>query len=382
MSSSAHPAHLTSGYGPGLYLGGGVSSCQVCHVYGSATHMNGIVDLMNGAGSACLGCHAGTTPSWNTSARLDCTTCHAATPAVLPNGIAAPYKGNFSTTGHGRFPASSQCTVCHDPDSRHISGSLGSYTRLRLLNDNNLCASCHNNASIVGAAALNMNTHVTIDGRTLACRDCHDPHGTSNLAMIRTTINGTSIVFTDNFTGLVDLVTNRGLCQACHTLTNHYKAGVPETNHFTSGCLNCHAHNSVGGAFRPTDGACDSCHGYPPANVNFTGTQGNWSSARRENYPGGGGAHTIQNHVSKLVKPSEGFSNCTKCHNAADHKTSPIAFNPSQNIKVSINQSFRIVSAKQARYTSNRLDASSHLTGTCSNISCHFGATPKWDITQ
>ena len=58
---------------------------------------------------------------------------------------------------------------------------------------------------------------------------------------------------------------------------------------------------------------------------------------------------------------------------------SPIAFNPSQNIKVKLNQRYRLEAAKQTRYTSNRLNAGSHLTGTCSNSSCHYGATPKWD---
>jgi len=58
---------------------------------------------------------------------------------------------------------------------------------------------------------------------------------------------------------------------------------------------------------------------------------------------------------------------------------SPIVFNPSQNIKVKVNQRFRLEAAKQFKYTSNRLDAAAHLTGTCSNNSCHYGATPKWD---
>jgi hypothetical protein len=126
-------------------------------------------------------------------------------------------------------------------------------------------------------------------------------------------------------------------------------------------------------------GACDSCHGYPPVSVGFVGTQNNWSSAKAENYPGAGGAHSIQNHVSKTAKPGEGFANCTKCHNASDHAMSPIAFNPSQNIKISVNPRYRLEAGKQFKYSSNRKDASLHVTGTCSNTSCHFGATPKWD---
>jgi predicted CxxxxCH...CXXCH cytochrome family protein len=126
-------------------------------------------------------------------------------------------------------------------------------------------------------------------------------------------------------------------------------------------------------------GACDACHGYPPARVGFAGTHNNWSSARSENYLGGGGAHTVASHVGNAAKPSDGFTNCIACHNIADHVMSPIAFNPSSNIKVSVNSRYRLEAARQFKYSSNRLDANSHVTGTCANASCHYGATPKWD---
>jgi predicted CxxxxCH...CXXCH cytochrome family protein len=177
-----------------------------------------------------------------------------------------------------------------------------------------------------------------------------------------------------------------GACTQCHGYP-------PQNNHPTSGCNGCHTHlNPDNLTFNNPSlhmngvidvvgngGACDSCHGYPPVSVGIVGTHNNWSSARVENYLGGGGAHTIQNHISKLAKASEGFGNCSPCHDAADHQMSPIAFNPSQNIKVKLNQRYRLEAAKQTRYTSNRLNAGSHLTGTCSNSSCHYGATPKWD---
>jgi predicted CxxxxCH...CXXCH cytochrome family protein len=126
-------------------------------------------------------------------------------------------------------------------------------------------------------------------------------------------------------------------------------------------------------------GKCDTCHGYPPVSAGFIGTQNNWSSARTEDYIGGGGAHAINSHVSKTASPNDGFAYCNKCHSPADHMTSPTVYTPSQNIKVTINSRYRLESGRQLKYTSNRLDGASHLTGTCSNISCHFGATPKWD---
>jgi trimeric autotransporter adhesin len=391
MASGSHSGHLTGLYGPGNYLGSDVASCQACHLYGSPTHLNGVVDLVNGAGSACQGCHAGGAPAWTGAGRLDCTTCHAATPARLPNGVAAPYKGNFLTTGHGQFAASGQCTVCHDPDSRHISGTLGSYTRLRMLNDNSLCASCHATAT-VGASFRNMSSHVTIDGRVLNCRDCHDPHGSTNLSMIRQTINGVSIVFTDLTNGMVDPVTNRGLCQVCHTLTAHYRAGVAETGHYSSGCLNCHSHNSAGGAFRPSGGACDSCHGYPPVprnTGNNFGTTGNWAGARFEDYSGGGGAHLATSHISPFAVASEGWANCAVCHNAgksgssANHRMTTPVQSHIDSVTVLLDPALRF-SSGFAGYTAAKLVnlPARNATGSCFNVSCHMSRSPRWSTER
>jgi hypothetical protein len=391
ISTRAHPAHLAGAYGTAAYLGSGASSCQVCHNTSSVVHLNGIIDLVTGAGSACQGCHPGAVPSWSSAARLDCTVCHAAAPAVLPNGVAAPYKGNFATAGHGQFAASSQCSACHDPDSSHISGSLGTYMRLRLPNDNGLCASCHNNASVVGAAFRNMSTHVALDGHALSCRDCHDPHGTSNLGMIRRVINGSTITFADKVNGLVDLVTNRGLCQACHTLTSHYKAGMPETDHYTSGCLYCHTHNN---AFRPPNGgaSCDACHGYPPApkNVGITfGTLGNWANARYEDYSGGGGAHLVAVHISPNAKPSEGWTNCAVCHNGGATDSTPYhqMTTPVQkhiaSVTVQVDPKLRF-SEGFTIYTGARLvdPPARNVTGTCFNLSCHMSPSPRWSTER
>jgi trimeric autotransporter adhesin len=388
MATGAHPAHLGGDYGPGSYLGSDLASCQTCHIYGSATHLNGVVDLTQGAGSACRSCHPGSLPSWSGTTKIACTSCHAATPSILPNGVAAPYKGKFATTGHGLFAASNDCTVCHDPDSRHIYGSLGNTVRLRLSNDNGQCASCHNDPAKVGGIFLNMSTHVDKDGQPLACTACHDPHGTTNLAMIRTQINGTAITFTDEIGGLIDTVTNRGLCQVCHTKTTHYRAGVPETDHATSGCLGCHSHKSPGGAFKPTGGTCDSCHGYPPApvvpSVPF-GTVNNWANARSEDYPGGGGAHLVAAHVSPSAKPSDGWVNCTLCHNggkiasAPYHRMQTPVSTHIDSVHIEVDLQYRF-SNTFTIYTSARQvnPPSVNATGSCFNISCHMSPSPRW----
>jgi len=385
MATNAHDAHLSSAYGPGFYLGSALSSCQSCHVFGEATHMNGSAELLTGVGSACDSCHPGVKPSWS-GARVNCTVCHAAVPSTLPNGVAAPYKADFVSKGHGQFANSNQCVSCHDPDTSHISGSLGAHTRLRLLNDNNLCASCHRNAAVVGASFLNMTTHVS-----LSCRTCHDPHGTSNPSMIRANIAGTAISFTETTTGLIDTGTNLGLCQVCHVSGNtaFYQAGVQETNHYTTGCLNCHKHKS---GFKPS--GCDSCHGYPPApvitsNVVGFGTASNWVSARFEDYSGGGGAHLVPAHVSPFAVPSEGWTNCTMCHNGGSTGTTPyhvmatpVASHIS-NITVDVDRSYRFDSGFTIYTGARNLDPPAlNATGSCFNISCHLSASPRWSMER
>ncbi|WP_026840598.1 cytochrome c3 family protein [Citrifermentans bremense] len=107
------------------------------------------------------------------------------------------------------------------------------------------CRYCHDNASVVVTGAFqNMSTHFLTKGGSpaMACAQCHDPHGSANLKMIRAVINGKEIVFNDIENGLVNTSTNQGLCQVCHTQTVHYRAGIPETDHPTSGCLSCHPH--------------------------------------------------------------------------------------------------------------------------------------------
>jgi hypothetical protein len=294
--------------------------------------------------------------------------------------VAAPYKGNFSATGHGQYAASNQCTICHDQNSAHISGSLGDAVRLTLPNDNSQCASCHNNATarVMSSHVLDKNAVPTPD----LCKECHDVHGTGNLHMIRSTINGKAITFTNMSSGFVKMVAPYdGLCQVCHTLTSHYKAGVAETGHPTKNCLSCHAHNASF-AFQPGS-TCDACHGYPPVPDGFVGTHGNYTGARLQDYPNGGGAHTVAAHINKNAKPSEGWANCTICHgngslSPATHLMSPL---PAQqnNVTIDLDDHYRFNNAlplNRSMY-SGPLNGS-NTTGSCSNTSCHMGPSPVW----
>ena len=379
-----------------------------------------------------ISCHAGNNATWG--AAIDCESCHVGSvdvdvfpaPFTTASAIAQMNSTEWSSTGHGRssgiyasgnpaagFSGAGQCLYCHNSAVGHnVTGNA-----FRLLNfsditwgKNGVCMSCHaagstgvavsgvtrNSTRKIGSFHYGTSHSVASNGGQF-CWDCHDGHGDGNRYMTHNDVYATSdaatgsptgisspVVFTAAVTGTDYAKSSapfNGICNVCHTAAGHYKKTSGDGHNAGSRCTSCHSHNGTDilSAFAPSGGTCDSCHGYPPATASFTGGQNNWIGARSENYLGGGGAHTIKNHVSELAIPSEGFVNCSRCHASIDHKTSPLEFKPSTNIKVSVNQAQRYESAKQAKYSSNRLDGDSHVTGTCSNINCHFGATPKWD---
>ena len=184
----------------------------------------------------------------------------------------------------------------------------------------------------------------------------------------------------------MDTVTNKGLCQVCHTSTSFFRRGEAETVHPTTECVTCHTHNAMGGAFIG-NGACNACHGDPPAaprfvsGVNF-GTMGNWSSAAFEKYSGGGGAHLVAAHVPKSATKTEEWNSCTMCHNGGEgshQKLVPLKTHIS-NITVLLDPKYRFSNGFIV-YTSEKLVNSpqKNVTGSCYNTSCHMSPSPKWD---
>jgi predicted CxxxxCH...CXXCH cytochrome family protein len=394
-----HPTHLSRAYGPGSYLGTATAACQSCHDYSAtqpdAKHADGTVQVLNAAGSACVKCHPGALPAWTSTTRIACTSCHAATPSVLPNGVAAPYKANYATRGHGQaaanYNASRACESCHNANGAHVSGVLGDAVRLTLPNDNTQCTSCHNDpAKVPTPNEQNVLSHVTTAGgaATSLCKSCHDPHGTTNLAMVRTSIGGKTITFTNLSSGFVKTVAPYdGLCQVCHTATSHFRSGQAMDGHPTKNCLSCHGHKGGAYAFAPVT-ACDSCHGYPPVPAGFVTGTGNYVAGKPENYAGGGGAHVVAKHVSKTAVPAEGWVNCTKCHgngslNPATHQMA-MPVTPSK-ITVDIHDRLKFnhtLPLGPQQYDGKLLDGGANATGSCFNVNCHFKPSKKWSTTK
>jgi hypothetical protein len=189
-------------------------------------------------------------------------------------------------------------------------------------------------------------------------------------------------------------------CGTCHGFPPagatgpHALVSIPAT--FTDAasiCKPCHANiNSAGTSYSSmfidkskhingiteAAGGCNGCHGYPPAKKGFTsfaGFKGNWSGARLENYSGGGGAHTVAGHLSPALNVADGWANCTKCHNQADHNTGAAY----STVKVTINPSIRFDNARTPVNNSYaKYGTTSPNAGKCSNVACHFQKTPKW----
>jgi len=184
-------------------------------------------------------------------------------------------------------------------------------------------------------------------------------------------------------------------CTTCH---GNPPATATHTGIEAGTCASCHIFTGVNGATHNNgsvdldlDGAsCNSCHGYPPAprvtegQLTF-GVQGQWSSARFEDYSGGGGAHLIAGHVLNTVKPSDGWTPCLTCHSggASNHSRTLPLRNHVENVTVKVDAARQFSNATLPVYTSAKLSSGGgNQTGNCFNASCHFRPSPKWSLER
>lgn len=345
--SGAHNAHAKADRGPKLG-----AQCDACHwpVPTWVGHITGKVEFSDkktlDKTGACNNCHSAVgaknaKAQWSKGGRVACLDCHAAShpgnTQANDKGVDAPAVDQYWTTsGHGntgRYQPSGNpgaklvCETCHDPNSRHFSGRLGDSTRLRG-EANALCEKCH----VAGdGASVRVSTHGNRDypGRGQSafaelCTACHNPHGTSNLYMISSTVRGEPITFTalegeDSYDESNPQGSNKdNLCATCHRKTAHNKVPNVEAqnphNEWTN-CTRCHPHNPDNNP-ATVDGfmvaaGCDVCHGQPPP-------------------PGAAGYPNFNEQRTPHRKHSGSSQNqysypCQKCHAdfPAEHLTSP-----------------------------------------------------------
>jgi len=395
--NNAHATHATAVNGPNFT--DNATSCTNCHTYNGdrvAPHANGFVNLTSGftVAAGCTGCH-NQPINWTTGA-IACDKCHTGALSVI-GGVTAPAKDSAATSGHGKAGIVQGCVACHDSASAHINGGLAAGDNRLLVgltgSDNAECNYCHTTAGTIAAEklkSLNLKSHRAA-GLGSKCSDCHDPHGTTNSMMVKTTIDSTTISFTGNST--FANAGRTGVCQACHMTTDFFtKAGQPVATHVdsTTNCLDCHQHNPATGLAFMANGGCDACHGYPPAPretlvaVTF-GLQNNWSSARFEDYSGGGGAHLVAGHIPKNAKAADGWIHCTPCHSGGNdtHARALPARNHVDNVSVLVDPQYRFSQDAFMSYTTAQLvNGGANVTGSCFNVSCHFKKTPQWSIER
>jgi hypothetical protein len=84
-------------------------------------------------------------------------------------------------------------------------------------------------------------TEGSAGGYCLACTDCHEPHGSPNPFLLRTTVNGTSGITVTFGAGTMN-VKLYYFCAACHNLTSHALGPSfgPDGNCSQNG--GCHVH--------------------------------------------------------------------------------------------------------------------------------------------
>jgi len=257
----------------------------------------------NAANSACLDCHRDRTYGSVSHAPGDGS--NNGHPVMTgyghTGGLHDTLKGSADTN---IYIESGQvmCTSCHDP--HNAASSDGQLTRSA--NSSDMCTDCHKTNGFdgyTGSLAFVANHNGSKHSVATECLDCHTTHNSTNIMLIKDTINGKTINFR-NFSGVQSFGNDTGssVCEACHTATNYHKSDGSGTGHNTGkNCTECHPHSS---GFALVGGGCTGCHGMPPppAPVGWADTTGD--------------AHN--SHMTHLNAAQFGFltgtAACNQCH--------------------------------------------------------------------
>ena len=169
-----------------------------------------------------------------------------------------------------------------------------------------------------------------------------------------------------NHTGVVP-----GTCNSCHSSVA--PGGTVNSSTFLLPAL--HMNGTIDG------GNCNSCHGYPPVqSMVGNGTNASYSSARMQNYSGGGGVHDVAGHLPKNLKVSQNlsFSPCLTCHpQGTTHNEGFGAFS-THHVQVVVDVKFKFDKNRPIVYNGVRSVGSTKTSGTCTNVECHFQKSPLW----
>jgi predicted CXXCH cytochrome family protein len=138
---------------------------------------------------------------------------------------------------HGHGDAQIRCdSACHASDLR--PGEVGPGHR-----NVPRCADCHDEQQTHQDAAA---------GTTGECTNCHTPHGSANLFLVKEVIappggSARMVTFTSldgRGDGGFTTGTGAGLCEVCHRETRYFRSDGSGEEHFTFPCFTCHPHTA------------------------------------------------------------------------------------------------------------------------------------------
>ncbi|GAB4343563.1 MAG: hypothetical protein Kow0089_19430 [Desulfobulbaceae bacterium] len=302
------------------------------------------------------------------------------------------------------------CLSCHDMTAFSEPAMIpsGGHTPLDMDDSlfNNVCWGCHNGAI---EPAMGVHSSLTTSNKygnwTVGCSVCHNQHrqeqnrtyGSTYGKFVRAQIDLSRIVddtgapiksgkktvkflgatgpnsFADGDPAAID-----GICEVCHTQTQHWTndgtkanlgvhAGLGGTN-----CMSCHVH---GDGFKAD---CSACHDFPPgALVSNPGTTGSATA----------GAH-IEHYTNQNIScDSCHFENFTNNeHNNGAPLSITIGFGPDTPIPQGGSYDGQAGVNYDASPTTPVTTVSATGTKTCSSIYCHgnypgsgLNASPVWD---
>ena len=195
----------------------GAESCAICHqpeVKGFDNNPHSKLALEHGGkGVTCESCHGpGKAHVDSGGVASDIFQFTKATPKQVEKKCLSCHVDahpNFERTAHGQALIS--CTNCHS------SHKFASETKMLKAKEPTLCYQCHTDAK----ASFAQPFHHKVDEGLLKCSDCHDPHGTFQRSLIRTT------------------ATQDAICTKCHVDTlGPFVYEHPPIK--TEGCTSCH----------------------------------------------------------------------------------------------------------------------------------------------
>lgn len=353
ISTGSHTKHLA-------YISSGSVQvqCEDCHTgagngtsYALSTHINYSVEVADGytAGGApgngygtcatATGCHGKGTPAWgaNFSSTDPCTKCHGmpttrTTPATPDNLMAPPNDTAGSSTGNAvgahqkhltttAYSINMRCQECHKVPGAvnaadHIQDSTPGVAEV-------VFNSSASNTALVGGATPTYNYGM----QTCSTVYCHDGSFFKN----KWGVGSNSTPTWNNANYLSGTAAQK--CGACHGYPPDTTSGKHPNDPI---CHKCHQHvNATDDGFLPAGtpgtggvelhvdgqvegGGCDSCHGNPPVNAQYsptspsTGLVGSayntGDTGATDNNPASPGAH--DKHTNGLALRMT----CDACH--------------------------------------------------------------------